>query len=323
MIMSTRSRWLPPQRAKHARWGPRLAAGVALVVLGLAQRPSAQLEHLPYMLRFNVGQDVQPIFDGWSRNPDGTFEMHFGYLNRNYIEEPSAPIGPNNTFNHGQADRRQPTYFYTRTNRKAFSTTVPANWGQKEELIWTVTVNGKTNRAVGWLQPEWEIPAPKPAAGGEGKNKPPTITMNAPASATVGAVTLTANVTDDGLPDPKEKRAPRKQAVGQETPPILQPSKFTTDLIPNNVPDFQLTQRGSKTRPQAPPGLSVSYLIWRAPAPIEFEPYHAVAKDGKAVTSATFTTPGVYVLKARATDRALTTDAEITITVSDPRASSR
>jgi hypothetical protein len=46
-------------------------------------------------------------------------------------------------------------------------------------------------------------------------------------------------------------------------------------------------------------------------------------KDGKAVTSATFTTPGVYVLKARATDRALTTDAEIAITVTDPRGSSR
>ena len=317
--MSTRSRWLPPQRAKDARWGPWLAAGVVLVVLGLAQGLSAQLEHLPYMLRFNVGQDVQPILDGWSRNPDGTFEFHFGYLNRNYIEEPSAPIGPNNSFNHGQADRGQPTYFYTRTNRKAFSVTVPANWDKKEELIWTVTVNGKTNRAVGWLQPEWEIPAPKPAAGGEGKNKPPTITTNVPASATVGTVTLTANVTDDGLPDPNEKRAPRKQAVGQETPPILQPSKFTTDLLPNNVPDFQLTQRGSKVRPQAPPGLSVSYMIWRAPAPVEFAPYHAPVKDGKAVTSATFTTPGVYVLKARATDRALTTDAEITITLTAAR----
>ena len=315
MIMSTCPRWLPPQRAKDARWGPWLAAGVVLVILGVAQRPSAQLEHLPYMLRFNVGQDVQPIFDGWSRNPDGTFEMHFAYLNRNYVEEPSAPIGPNNTFNHGQADRGQPTYFYTRTNRKAFSTTVPASWSPKEELIWAVTVNGKTNRAVGWLQPEWEIPAPKPAAAGESKNKPPTIVaLNVPPTAMTGVVSLSVDVTDDGLPDPKEKRAPRKQAVGQETPPILQPSKFTTDLLPNNVPDFQLTQRGSKTRPQAPPGLSVSYLIWRAPAPVEFEPYHSAA---------TFTTPGVYVLKARATDRALTTDAEITITVTDPRSSSR
>lgn len=320
MIMSTRSRWLPPQRAKDTRWGPRLAAGVVLVILGLAQRPSAQLEHLPYMLRFNVGQDVQPIFDGWSRNADGTFEMHFGYLNRNYVEEPSAPIGPNNTFNHGQADRGQPTYFYTRTNRKAFSTTVPASWNPKEELIWTVTVNGKTNRAVGWLQPEWEIPAPKPAAAGESKNKPPTIVaLNVPPTAMTGVVSLSVDVTDDGLPDPKEKRAPRKQAVGQETPPILQPSKFTTDLLPNNVPDFQLTQRGSKIRPQAPPGLSVSYMIWRAPATVEFEPYHAAVKDGKAVTSATFTTPGVYVLKARATDRALTTDKEITITVTERR----
>lgn len=299
MIMSTRSRWF--------------VSGVVLVLLGVAQRPSAQLEHRPYSLRFNIGQDVQPIFEGWSRNPDGSFEMHFGYLNRNYVEEPSAPIGPNNSFNHGQADRGQPTYFYTRTNRKAFSTTVAADWGKKEELIWTVTVNGKANKAVAWLQPEWEIPANKPPS--EGKNKPPTITVNMPATAKAGVVTLTANVTDDGLPDPKEKRAPRKQAVGQETPPILQPSPFTTDAIPNNVPDIQLNPRGQKIRPPTPPGLSVSYLIWRAPAPVEFEPFHSLAKDGKAVTSATFTTPGVYVLRARATDRAATTVADVNITV--------
>jgi hypothetical protein len=265
------------------------------------------------MLRYNAGQDVQPIFEGWTRNPDGSFEMHFGYLNRNYVEEPSAAIGPDNNFSHGQVDRGQPTYFYTRTNRKAFSATVPANWGPKEELIWSVTVNGKTNRAVAWLQPEWEISVPKSAP--EGKNKPPTITLNVPATASTGVVTLTANVSDDGLPDPKEKRAPRKQAVGQETPPILQPSKFTTDLIPNNVPDVRLGARGAPVRPPAPPGLSVSYLIWRAPAPVDFEPFHAPAKDGKAVTSAKFTTPGVYVLRARATDRAATTTADVTINV--------
>jgi hypothetical protein len=30
-----------------------------------------------------------------------------------------------------------------------------ADWGKKE-LVWTVTIHGKTERAVGWLQPEWE-----------------------------------------------------------------------------------------------------------------------------------------------------------------------
>ena len=57
---------------------------------------TAQLDHLPYQLKYDRGQTVQPVFDGWSRNADGTFDMHFGYLNRNYVEEVRVPIGPDN-----------------------------------------------------------------------------------------------------------------------------------------------------------------------------------------------------------------------------------
>ena len=33
--------------------------------------------------KYNSGQDIQPVFEGWSQNADGSFAMHFGYLNRN------------------------------------------------------------------------------------------------------------------------------------------------------------------------------------------------------------------------------------------------
>ena len=46
--------------------------------------------------RFDGGQDVQPIFEGWTRNEDGSYLFHFGYLNRNYREQPSVEIGPEN-----------------------------------------------------------------------------------------------------------------------------------------------------------------------------------------------------------------------------------
>ena len=65
--------------------------------------------------RFDAGQDVQPIYEGWIRNDDGSFTLHFGYLNRNYREQPSIPIGPNNFFSPETQDRGQPTYFYPRT----------------------------------------------------------------------------------------------------------------------------------------------------------------------------------------------------------------
>ena len=46
--------------------------------------------------RFDRGQDVQPIFEGWTRNNDGSYLFHFGYLNRNYREQPSVEVGPDN-----------------------------------------------------------------------------------------------------------------------------------------------------------------------------------------------------------------------------------
>ena len=71
-----------------------------------------------------------------------------------------------------------------------FTVNVPKDWGKKE-LIWTITANGKTQKAIGWLQPEWEIdPAGGANTGGRTdaeflKNKPPTIAINATATASV------------------------------------------------------------------------------------------------------------------------------------------
>ena len=80
---------------------------------------------------FLSGQSVQPIFEGWQQNPDGTFSLLFGYLNRNYEDEPFVAIGANNTFEPGPADRGQPTHFYPRRQQFVFAVTVPANWGSK------------------------------------------------------------------------------------------------------------------------------------------------------------------------------------------------
>ena len=143
--------------------------------------------------------------------------MHFGYLNRNYAQELSIPIGPANNFEPGGPDRGQPTFFATRTNRNLFTVTVPKDFGKKE-LIWTLTVNGKTEKAFGWLQPEWEIdPAGGASLGGQQnaearKNTAPSITVPAVGPIAAGAsVKLVATVTDDGLPKPTPEKKPRTE----------------------------------------------------------------------------------------------------------------
>ena len=107
--------------------------------------------------RFNSGQDIQPIFEGWQQNDDGSYNFLFGYLNRNYAARPYVPVGENNFFSPGEADRGQPAYFYPRTNRYQFEVRVPADFPSDAELIWEVTEQGSTQRAYGWLQAEWEI----------------------------------------------------------------------------------------------------------------------------------------------------------------------
>ena len=43
-------------------------------------------------IKFTKGQSVQPAFEGWMKNPDGSYSLWFGYLNRNYEEAPDIPI---------------------------------------------------------------------------------------------------------------------------------------------------------------------------------------------------------------------------------------
>ena len=66
----------------------RLATGALVAVVTAITAVGVQAQ-----LRFDRGQNVVPVFEGWEENPDGTFTMVFGYLNRNYEEMPEAADG--------------------------------------------------------------------------------------------------------------------------------------------------------------------------------------------------------------------------------------
>lgn len=265
-------------------------------------------------IQYNSGQTVQPIFEGWTKNPDGGYELHFGYLNRNYVEQLHVPIGPENTVEPGGPDRGQPTYFYRRFNNRVFSITVPRDWGKKE-VVWTLTVRGKAERAVGWLQPEWEIEQfPGETRQAKSPNEPPTLTVASSATSVTlpSTLTLTADVTDDGLPKPGKPRA----GGSSENPPTFRLPPGSPGA-PTNVPSV-----APPPRPRIN-GLSVTWLVFRGPAAVEFEPAAVAVKDGKAVVMATFTTPGEYVLRARASDTQRSTTRDVKVTVTDTRPQSR
>ena len=76
-------------------------------------------------VRYATGQNVVPVFEGWERNADGSFNMVFGYMNRNYEEDVDVPVGPDNALEPGGVDQGQPAHFYPRRQQYVFSVRVP------------------------------------------------------------------------------------------------------------------------------------------------------------------------------------------------------
>ncbi len=92
-------------------------ATTALILLLMTGGTGAQV----YQLRHWSGQGLAPVYEGFDINPDGTYNMWFGYMNRNFEEELDVPVGADNKFEPGTADRGQPTHFDTDGTRMSFA----------------------------------------------------------------------------------------------------------------------------------------------------------------------------------------------------------
>jgi hypothetical protein len=265
--------------------------GLPILATGLL---TASANYVSAQVQYAGGQDVAPVFEGWERNPDGSYNMVFGYLNRNYEEEVDIPLGPANSISIGgetYGDRGQPTHFYPRRHRFLFRVGVPANFDKSQKVVWTLTSHGKTDQAKGWLQPEWELSQDvivENMGGGvpDPDNKPPELTASSALTiALPEKATLTATATDDGLPKPY-RRAPSN-------------------------PDRD-------SQPQRPRGVQIKWIQYRGPGQVTFEPDSSPVIHGEPVTlttKATFSAPGAYVLRATANDGQLFTSCDVTVTV--------
>lgn len=293
----------------------RLLAAVVVFAVAAATPSGAAAQPM------HAGQNVQPIYEGWTRNADGSFTLNFGYLNRNYSEHLIVPLGPGNKVEPEGPDRGQPAYFYPRMNRFAFSVVVPKDWGRKE-VIWTVTAHGRTDQAVGWLQPEWELDR-KNALAITGrastfddddliaKNTAPSVKASAPKTVAVTEpLTLTATAADaDTLPPPDPPRG-QLRVAGQETPPTLQANTIDS---PVNVP------LGPNRPPLPPRGrVTTRWIVYRGPAKVAFTPPDwQDVKAGQSSVTARFTVPGDYVLRVSASDGMDVSTDDVRISVAE------
>ncbi len=296
---------------RHQRAGIGLVAAAAAAATLLTPLAQAQpgREH---------GQSVTPVYEGYVEKPDGSFDLLFGYLNRNWAEQPLVPIGPDNHIEPGGPDRGQPTHFFPRRNRFVFRVPVPADFGDGE-VTWTLTVNGETWQAFGTLRQGYAVDDTVLMAnfggGGPGGFHPSTIGNTPPVlkvetdrelTAAVGEpVTLRAVATDDGRPG----RRP--------------------------IPDFWVGR--SRTVLFASTGLRLSWIRYRGPAPVSFDPPQTKVwedfRDGggspwsagwepppvppgnRWLVRATFSAPGTYVLRCIAHDGGLQAYEDVTVQV--------
>jgi hypothetical protein len=311
--------------------------GLATWALGLLLATS---QLFAQSLSYSSGQNVSPAYEGWEVAADGTKYFVFGYMNRNWVEEIDVPVGPDNGFNIGGVDQGQPTHFLPRRNRFIFRVPVPAGFTDKDELVWTLTTQGKTEKAYASLRLDYQIDdvvrASETGALGAGSsspeiraNKPPQVEVQGRKSldAKVGeAVQLTAIVTDDGVP--------KRRGSGLSGAAVA------------NAGSRNVTQETRVNRALQPParvtvgknvGLHLSWYVYRGKGPVSFSPEQIMSwedtraganspwapvwvappmpADGKVTVWATFSEPGVYVLRSRADDGALTADGQVTITV--------
>lgn len=273
---------------------------VAAVVATVSPRATAQLT-------YSSGQNVAPVFEGWEKNADGSFNMLFGYFNRNRAEIVNVPIGPDNRFEPGAADRGQPTRFYPSRNRYWFRVRVPADFGTRE-LVWTLTAHGKTERAYATLNPNYAIdPSVEQldTAGinlwwaEEGVNKPPTVRVEGDPQRRVKAgqpLSLLAVADDDGIP-PAPKVPERR---GRYAWHGLRVAWFTdrgAGAVSFDPPQFKVYP-DSNNSPWAPG--------WTAPP---------VPSDHRYPVRVVFQDPGEYVVRVMAHDGGLAATADVRVTV--------
>ena len=279
---------------------------------------------------YSKGQIVYPAYEGWEKNADGTLSLLFGYMNANWEEEFDVPVGADNHFEPGSADRGQPTHFFPRRNRFVFRVRVPADFGDKE-LTWTLATHGKIQKAYGTLRQDYFIDnlvlTSETGAIGAGVSSPEVRANNPPVLEAAGdrnrtvktgeILTLSAHVTDDGIPKPRPRGAFLERGNTQ-----------VNDL--RMVPPRQVTV-GSAT------GLWVACYLYRGPGKVMFNPAQPktwedtragansqwaplwaappAPADGRWTVEVSFDQPGVYVLRWHASDGALWADEDITVTV--------
>jgi len=275
-----------------------LAATPAALSGQIVPRPA--LEQMDWKIRTirDSGQPVVPAFEGWYQNPDGTYDLCFGFFNLNRAESLDVPRGPDNFIEPARFDGAQPTHFTAlgegRPQREfcAFVVNVPADIGD-QRVWWNLRFAGRTYRvpghvtlrpymidnlvnSVGAAMEEFEVN--RQFAGAE-------------------AAPLVRVVDAQG----PEARGKGGNVPAQARARVGAPLRIRLQISRPPAPDAAAADDARRDE-DAPSQQSVKWTKFSGPvdAPVAFSPARAqVSVPGEHSVQATFVRPGEYVLLAQ------------------------
>ena len=221
-----------------------------------------------------TGEPVAPFFEGWYRNPDGTFTFSYGFFNLNTEEILEIPLGPDNFIEPAEFDGDQPSHFPVRPRRDrgVFSITVPESYADtSRRVVWTITANGVTYSTPGRVGVNALQLDYGPRAMG---SVPPLVRFE--------------EVGEVGQHVQGARSEPHTAVVGE-------PMSLTVWVS-------EVSERSPDDNVNTNVEVEVTWFKHRGPADeVVFEPQQiAVPGTGEATTLVTFTGPGEYLLRARA-----------------------
>ena len=222
-------------------------------------------------------QAIYPAYDGFLKNPDGSYTLAFAYFSKNANEVTIAP-GASNSFAPAPGDRLQPTTF--KPGHWRFQCVMVVGPEFDGKMRWTLTYAGiTTGTSERMLQSNWNL-----VEGASALSKidyarvPKGVCLN---------------------------RAPTVRVLGVTVRPNAPPPTLTVAL------NEELNLFGSVQDEGLPrdKGLVVEWKLLKGPGTVNF------TIPGAARTKATFSAPGVYELELSASDSEFTERTRVNVTV--------
>jgi len=245
----------------------------ALVIAGAALVGTGVSAQLPLATIRESGEAVTPAYEGWYRLADGRRALLIGYFNRNTKQTFDIPVGPDNRVEPNGPDLGQPTHFDSRRGWGVFTIIVPADF--KEKYTWTIVANGKTASVPVGLIKDYQIEPFKDTAEG---NTPPVLKFSPTGKTFQGPPLVVAH-----------------ELTGTVGQPVALEVIITDDMHQEEGENPAVAGRT--------PRLAQSWHKHRGPGEVTFsEQRPKIADDGKTSTTATFSAPGEYMLRAQGND---------------------